>query len=61
MSAVKKEARKLIDGLPENATWENVMYACYVRKNIDAGLAALRKGRVIPHERVKQRFLLRGR
>ena len=59
MSAVKKEARKLIDRLPESATWEDLMYKIYVRKAIEEGIRAADEGRVISHEQVKKRFLRR--
>jgi hypothetical protein len=35
---VQREARKLVEDLPESATWEDLMYRIYVRKAIEAGL-----------------------
>jgi hypothetical protein len=35
---VKQEARRLVDQLPEGATWDDVMYEIYVRQAIEAGL-----------------------
>jgi len=32
MSIVKEEAKKLIDKLPEYATWDDIMYELYVKK-----------------------------
>ncbi|MCX6843065.1 MAG: hypothetical protein NTX53_12375 [candidate division WOR-3 bacterium] len=57
MSTVKEEARELIDGLPEQATWDDLMYTFYIRKKVDAGLKAAEQGDVVSHEEVKQRFL----
>jgi predicted transcriptional regulator len=57
MSALKETARRLIDNLPENATWDDLMYEIYVRQKIAAGLQAADEGRVVPHEDVKKRFL----
>jgi predicted transcriptional regulator len=57
MSTIKEEARKVIDSLPENATWDDLMYELYVRQKIEAGIQAAEEGRVISHEQVKQRFL----
>lgn len=57
MSIVKEEARKVIENLPEDATWDDLMYELYVRQKIEAGLRAAEEGRVISHEQVKQRFL----
>jgi flagellar biosynthesis component FlhA len=36
---VKQEARRLIDKLPDDATWDDVMHEIYVRQAIEAGLA----------------------
>ena len=46
MASVKEEAKKMINGLPENATWEDIMYAVYVREAVEAGLADSEAGRV---------------
>jgi hypothetical protein len=37
-SNIKQEALKLVESLPENATWEDLMYEIYVRQAIEAGL-----------------------
>jgi len=36
---VKDEALQLIDTLPENVTWDDIMHTIYVRQSIEAGLA----------------------
>ena len=59
MSTVKEQAVELIGHLPDDATWEDVLYAVYVRKKIEAGLKDGEEGRVVPHEEVKKRFALR--
>ncbi len=35
----KEEAKQLIESLPENSTWGDLMYEIYVRQTIEAGLA----------------------
>lgn len=57
MDTVKEEAKRLIDRLPEQVTWNDIMYEFYVRKKISAGLKAAGEGRVVSHEEVKKRFL----
>lgn len=57
MNIAKEEARRLIEKLPEQATWDDIMYEFYVRKKLEVALKAADKGRVIPHEEVKKRFL----
>jgi len=59
MSSIKNEARRLIDQLPSQATWDDVMYQFYVRKKIATGLKAVKEGRVVPHAEVRKRFLTR--
>lgn len=56
MSALKDEAKRLIDDLPEAATWEDIVYQLYVRKKIEEGIKASEEGRVVSHEEVKRRF-----
>lgn len=50
-STVKEEARRLVEGLPEDATWEDLQYAIYVRQAIEAGLKDSREGRTVPWRR----------
>lgn len=57
MSIIKEEAKKLIDRLPEKATWDDIMYEFYVKKKLAAALKAAEDGRVISHEEVKKRLL----
>lgn len=54
MSVVKEEATKLIDGLPEQATWDNLMYALYVKQRLQKALEETAAGKVIPHETAKK-------
>ncbi|HXJ92096.1 MAG TPA: hypothetical protein VMT20_04355 [Terriglobia bacterium] len=57
MSAVKEEALKLVDGLPEEASWDDLIYQMYVRKKIERGIEAADQGRVVGHQEVKRQFL----
>jgi predicted transcriptional regulator len=60
-SGVKDEAQKLVDQLPEDATWDDVLYQIYVRQTIDAGLADCNAGRLVPLDEVRRRLgLLSG-
>lgn len=56
MSYVKEEAKKLIEKLPEKATWDDIMYEFYVKKKIGVAVKDAEKGRVISHEEVKKRI-----
>ena len=57
MSLLKTEAKKLIDDLPEDATWDDLMYKIYVRKKIEMGLKDIEEGRVVSHEEMKKKFI----
>ena len=53
MSILKDEARKIIEDLPENATWDDLMYQLYVNKRVETGLKEIENGQTLPHEEVK--------
>jgi hypothetical protein len=38
-SSIKDQAHNLVDKLPENSTWDDLMHEIYVRQAIEAGLA----------------------
>jgi len=52
----KEEAKGLIEGLPENATGDDIMYELYVKKKLSESLKAANEGRIVSHEEVKKRF-----
>jgi len=56
MQNVKEAARQLVENLPEDVTWDDLMYQIYVRQNIEAGLADSEANRVIEVEEVRKRF-----
>jgi len=53
---IKLEARRLVEQLPDDATWEDLMYEIYVRQAIEAGLKDSQEGRTIPLEEARKRF-----
>ncbi len=38
MATIREEAQRIIQKLPDEASWDDVMYEIYVRKKIDAGI-----------------------
>jgi hypothetical protein len=56
MSTVKEQAREVVDTLPEAATWDDVMYAIYVRQKIEAGIKDGEEGNVVAQDEVERRF-----
>jgi predicted transcriptional regulator len=53
---IKDEARRLIEALPDDSTWEDLMYQICVRETIEAGLADCDAGRVTDVEKVREEF-----
>lgn len=55
----KEQALRLIDHLPDQATFNDIMYELYVKQKIETGLQAAEDGNTIPHEEVKKRLMSR--
>lgn len=55
----KEEARRIIEELPDDASWEDLLYRLYVRQAVQAGLEDVQAGRVVPDEEVRRQFGLR--
>jgi hypothetical protein len=55
---IKEEAKKLIDRLPDNFTWDDLMYEIYVRQVVEAGLADSQAGRLTYVQEVRAKFSL---
>lgn len=53
---VKQKAQHLLANLPENATWDDLMYEIYVRQAIEAGLEDSEAGRTIDVKDVRAKF-----
>ena len=59
--SIKADARQLVDGLPESATWDDLAYEVYVRQAIDRGLADSDAGRTLSHDEALTRIRSRIR
>ena len=53
---IKQAAHRLIEQLPETATWDDLMYEIYVRQAIEAGLADSEAGRTLDVKEVRAKF-----
>jgi len=56
MSTIKESLLEIARLLPEQCTWDEVMYQIYVRQKIDAGLRDLDEGRSVDHDEVFDEF-----
>ena len=55
-ATVKEEARKLVERLPDDATWEVLQYEIYLRQAVESGLKDSREARVVPLEEARRRL-----
>ena len=58
---IKAEAHRLVDRLPDAASWDDLAYEVYVRQTIEAGLAEADAGRLVEHEEALARVRARIR
>ncbi len=58
---IKRDARQLVEGLPDSATWDDLAYEVYVRQAIERGLADSEAGRVVEHDDALARIRARIR
>ncbi len=56
LTKVKQAAYHLIENLPEDATWDDLMYKIYVHQAIEAGLKDSQTGRSVDVKEVRARF-----
>jgi len=55
-TTIKEEAHRLVERLPDDATWEDLQDEIYFRQAIEAGLKDSREGRTVPLEEARRRF-----
>lgn len=56
----KQAAHQLIEKLPDNATWDDVVYEMVARREIELGLADSEANRTTPVEDVAKEFDLKA-
>jgi len=53
---IKDVAKHVIDGLPEEATLDDIIHALYVHAKFENGEREVREGTGVNHEQAKQRL-----
>lgn len=53
---IRVEVQNLLKDIPEDATWDDLMYRIYVRQAIEAGIKDSDAGRTIDVKEVRARF-----
>jgi hypothetical protein len=54
----KSDAHKLIDKMPENSTWDDLIDEIYVRQVIEKGLTDSNAGRITAVSDLRKRYFL---
>jgi predicted transcriptional regulator len=57
MNTAKDEVRKLLDHLPDDASFEDIQYQVYVLDEISRGSEEIERGEGLDHEDVKRRLV----
>jgi hypothetical protein len=57
---LKRTAHELIDKLPDNAGWDDVVYEMVARREIELGLADSEANRTTPVEDIAKEFSFKG-
>ena len=55
-TSIKEEAKRLLEKLPDDLTWDDLMHEIYVRQSIEAGLADSDAGKVVDVSDVRKQF-----
>ncbi len=53
---IREDAKRLIENLPPNSTWDDLMHAIYVRQTIESGLADSKQGKATDVKDVRRKF-----
>jgi hypothetical protein len=54
--SIKMAAVRMVQDLPDSASWDDLMYGILVRQKIEAGLKDLSEGRKHGHSQVREEF-----
>ena len=53
---IKQEAHRLLDNLPDAATWDDLIYRIYVRQAIEAGIKDSDTDHTVDVKEVRKKF-----
>ena len=54
---VKEQARRMLDELPEGATWDDIFYELYTRRQVAMGMQDVDEGRTVSDEDARREFI----
>jgi hypothetical protein len=53
MATVKEEVRRMVESLPDDASWEDIQYSIYVRERVERGRREAEQEKVIDQDEVE--------
>ena len=56
MATAKEEIRRMLETLPDDATWEDVQYSIYVRERVERGRLEADQDKLIDQDEVETRM-----
>ena len=56
MPSAKEEIRKMLDTLPDDATWEDVQYSIYIRERIERGRREADEQKIVEQDEIELRM-----
>jgi hypothetical protein len=56
---IKNAAKKLVENLPKESTWDDLMHEVYVRQAIESGLEDRKAGRTTHVSEVRKKYGLK--
>lgn len=59
MAIVKDQVRQIVDKLPDDATWDDLMYEIYVKQKVSEAETAADVGNVVSHQEARKRMAKR--
>jgi hypothetical protein len=56
---IKTEAKKLVEKLPNDSTWDDLMHEVYVRQAIESGLKDSKAGKTLHVSEIRKKYGLK--
>lgn len=57
MSEIKEEVIRMINNMPDNIGYDDIMAEIYFRQKVDKSIEQISKGQIVEHEEAKSRIL----
>ena len=56
MATTKEDIRKMLEALPDDATWEDVQHSIYIRERVERGRREADEGKILEEDEVERRM-----